>query len=105
MITQTTQLDVLASKYATLKHQIDQLKVQFETVRDELLLEMHPGDKIENPEYNVTCYAGKSSIVWTKAGEVQKKQFQNELIKQGLMDIKIGDPFVQVRFVKQSEAE
>jgi hypothetical protein len=105
MITKSTNLDALASKYATLKHQIDGLKVQFESVRDELLLEMHPGDKIENPEYNVTCYAGKSSVIWTKAGEAHKKEFQNTLISQGLMDIKIGDPFVQVRFVKQAEAE
>lgn len=105
MITKSTSLDALAAKYALLKHQISQLEVEAKQVAKELLIDMNAGDKIETPEYNVTCYPGKSSVCWTKAGEAHKKKFENTLIAQGLMDIKIGDLFVQVRFTKQVDHE
>lgn len=97
----SVSLDALAERYATLKVQADQIKVQMEAVKDELLLNMHPGDAVATPEYKVTCNPGRSSFTWI-CSEAEKKSLQDHLIKQGVADIKVGDPYVQVRFRKEA---
>ena len=97
---QSVSLDALAERYATLKNQTDILKRQMDLVKDELLLYMTPGQAVKTPEYSVTCNPGRSSFTFT-CSEDEKKALQNHLIQQGVADIKVGDPYIQCRFVKQ----
>jgi len=92
--------EVLAERYATLKVQLDKIKGEIEDVSERLLAEMKAGDKIETPEYKVLCSPGRSTTFWTESGKEKKKAFEEELIKQGLMDVKVGSPYIQVRFSK-----
>jgi hypothetical protein len=101
----TKNLDALAAKYATIKAQVKQLDSQLKVISNELLLDMHPGDAVQTPEYSVGCFAGKASKHWTESGKKHRAAFEDELIKQGFMDVKISDPFVQIRFKKEADIE
>lgn len=106
MTTQTTKnLDALAAKYMTLKAQAKKIKAQLDVISDKLLMEMHPGDSVQTGEYSVGCFAGKAKKFWTEAGKKHQAAFEDELLKQGFMDVKIGDPFVQGRFKKEADVD
>lgn len=103
MITNTTRADQLAERYATLKHEIKGLDSQLKVVTEELLQLMKPGDAVVTQEYRLACNPGRAVFTWLCSKE-KKKQFENNLIAQGIADIKVGEPYVQLRFLKQ-EAE
>lgn len=97
-------LNTLAEQYAALKVEADKIKAQMEVIKANILLSMHPGEAVTTQEYRLTCNPGRSSVEWICSKE-DKKQFQDELIKRGLMDIKVGDPYIVVRFLKQGDHE
>lgn len=99
MITNTTKAHQLAERYATLKVQIKNLDAQLKVVTEELTSIMKLGDAVTTPEYRLSYNPGRSVFTWLCTKE-KKKEFENELIKQGIADIKIGEPYVQLRFLK-----
>lgn len=102
--TQTKHTEALAERYATLKAQSKLIESQLKKVTEELLSTMTPGSAITTDEYRLSCNPGRSSFTWT-CTEDTKKRIQNALIEQKVADIKIGDPFVQIRFSKVTDSE
>lgn len=100
MITNTTKADQLAERYATLKNEIKGLDAKLKLVSEELLTMMKPGDVVPTPEYRLACNPGRSVFTWLCTKE-KKKEFEDQLIKSGIADYKIGEPYIQLRFLKQ----
>lgn len=99
-MTTVLTLDTLASQYALLKTQKDAIEAQLEAVKTIILQQVKPGQLVsETPEYKVICNPGRQSVVWT-CDKDEQKALQNHLIEKGKMDIKIGDPYIQIRFRK-----
>lgn len=98
-----TTNDRLAEQYATLKAEIKKLDVKLKGITEELMKNMKPGDAVVTPEYRLACNPGRSSFTWLCSKE-KKKEFEEQLIKAGIADMKVGEPYIQIRFLKQ-EAE
>lgn len=90
----------LAERYATLKNQIKSLDAQLKVVTGELSTIMKPGDAVVTPEYRLSCNPGRSVFTWLCSKE-KKKEFEDQLIKAGIADVKVGEAYIQLRFLKQ----
>lgn len=97
--------DQLAERYATLSVQSKNIERQMREAADELNCLLADGEILRTPEYTVSKNQGRKVLFWTEAGKPQKKQFEQELIKQGFMTEKIGESYVSCRFTKQAESE
>jgi|SRR5579872_1259103 len=95
----------LCERYATLKIQADQVAKQLRDTADELLCLMGDSEIVRTAEYSVSKNQGRKVLYWTEAGKPQKKAFELELIKQGLMAEKHGESYIQVRWVKEGDHE
>lgn len=102
-----TQLskEALAERYATLVVQNKNIERQLREAADELICMLGESEIIRTPEYTVSRHQGRKFLFWTETGKPQKKQFEAELIKQGLMQEKIGESYVSCRFTKQTDSE
>lgn len=107
IMTTQTQLskEALAERYATLKVQADTIAKQLRETADELICLMGPQEMIRTPEYTVSKNQGRKVVFWTDAGKPHKKQFEQELLKQGLMAEKQGEDYVAVRWKREADAE
>jgi hypothetical protein len=101
MITNTVKTEQLAERYATLKVEIKRLDAKLKEITEELMLQLKPGDAVVTPEYRLACNPGRSVFTWLCSKE-KKKEFEEQLIKQGIADIKLSDPYIQIRFLKQA---
>jgi hypothetical protein len=95
----------LAERYATLKVQADQVAKQLRDTADELICLMSDSEILRTPEYSVSKNQGRKVLFWTETGKPHKKQFEQELLKQGFMAEKVGESYIQVRWAKETDSE
>src|ERR1700722_10314320 len=84
----------LAERYATLKNSANQIEKQLRDTADELICRLSEQEIIRTPEYAVSKNKGRKVLYWTETGKGHKKQFESELLKQGLMAEKFGEDYI-----------
>src|SRR5271163_4725200 len=103
MSTKTLTKEQLAERLATLRVQEDQIAKQLRDTADELICMMTDNECISTPEYTVCRNTGRKVVFWTETGKTHKKEFERELLKQGMMAEKQGESYVQVRWRRQAD--
>jgi hypothetical protein len=98
---QTVNIEALAERLATLRIQSKAIESQISKVTEELMLHMHPGQRVLTPEYTVMVQPGRSQFTWNRREE--KKAVEEEAFKKGMGDYTVGKPYLVLRFLKQAD--
>ena len=66
---------------------------------------MADSEILRTPEYSVSKNIGRTVVYWTETGKPYKKEFEKTLLDQGYMAEKIGESYIQRRWVKEADSE